>query len=65
MPTLEFVLLMVATHLAWLKCYTIVNGDQYVMITGRMMMLMWPVDNWDSCHMVNAISTSGRIISMK
>ena len=35
------------------KCATTTSGGQCVMIPGAVLMLMWPVDNWDTLIMVN------------
>ena len=50
-----FVWLMGMRHQATLRCIMMVNGDQYVMITGLVLMLTLPVDTLDSYLLVSVL----------
>ena len=50
-----FVWLMGMRHQVTLRCIMMVNGDQYVMITGLVLMLTLPVDTLDSYLLVSVL----------
>ena len=50
-----FVWLMGMRHQVSLRCTIKVNGDQYVMITGLVLMLTLPVDTLDSYLLVSVL----------
>ena len=50
-----FVWLMGIRHQVSLRCIMMVNGDQYVMITGLALMLTLPVNTLDSYLLVSVL----------